>query len=352
MPRKSKNANGGAVVSVDTDQADPKKAVQRMERGSSGDDDEGLPAQEDDGISEQERRHSQWLERNRAVNKRIARMQRVFDQRFADHQAETQRELRTLRKENQALKTRRGEEPATDTEHETQMTALQQQMEKAMEEGNSAQVAKLQREIARKEAAFWAAKQAAITGGNDRRGAAREEPDPDEAGAAAQAQVRKPSKEGIAFTDANEWWDDPDFRVERAAANAIHAQLVEDEGSDPASEEHYARVAKRLHDKFPDLEVVAPGFEDEDLDELDEDELGDSRGQRRASKRATRAPVQSQQQREDNPSRAARRGTHLSESDLQFMRSIGMNPDNENHLIAFANGRREADQAERERRGR
>lgn len=337
-------------MSVDTDQADPKRAVQRLESGSS-DDDEGLPSQEDSEVSDQERRHSEWLSKNRAVNKRLGRMQRVFDQRMADTEARFQRQLRGLQKENQALKARRpGDEPATDAEHEAAMTALQQQLEKAMEEGNSAQVAKINREIARKESAFWAAKQAAITGNNDRRGARSAEPDPDEEPDPAQA--RKPSREGLAFTESNDWWDDPEFRVERAAANAIHAQLVEEEGSDPATEEHYARVAKRLHDKFPDLELSVPGFEEEDWDEFDEDALEGGQRQRRVSRRAARAPVQSQRTREDDPPRAARRGTHLSESDLKFMRSIGMNPDNENHLIAFANGRREADQAERDRRGR
>lgn len=351
MPRKSRSSNGGAVVSVDTDQADPKKAVHRLESGEK--DDEGLPPQEDSEVSEQERRHSEWLDKNRAMNKRVGRMQRVFDQRMADQEARFQRQLRGLQKENQALKARRTtDEPASDAEHESQMKALEQQLEKAMEEGNSATVAKLQREIARKESAFWAAKQAALTGGNDRRGARGDEPDPaDDPAADPQQQQRKPSRQGLAFTESNDWWDDPEYRAERGAANAIHAQLVEDEGSDPATEEHYARVAKRLHEKFPDLELNVPGYEDEDWDEFNEDDLEEGRSQRR-SRRAARAPVQSQRSREEDPQRAARRGTHLNESDLKFMRSIGLNPDKESHLIAFANGRREADQAERDRRGR
>lgn len=345
-----------AVVSVDTDQADTKKAISRVP--ASGDDDGergnkrgGSLASDVDADGEQA---PSWLVKNRAMNKRIGRITRQYDQRMADQEARHQREMRTLRDEFQSLRTTRQQgENGDDAAHEAAMTALQEKLEAALEAGKSGDVAKLQREIARKEAAFWNAKQAAAMGGDDNRRQQQQRPAPQED--QGRPQVRKPSPAGLAFTDANDWWDDPDFAVERAAANVIFAKLVDEEGADPEDPATYGRVAKRLSKKFAELDIVVPGERrsrrDNDDDDDDGDDDDDDAGTRDgARRRAAEAPVHNQRQR-DPDYRPARRGEqHLSERDLATMRTIGLNPDNNDHLLEFARGKREAEEQERSQR--
>lgn len=353
--RAAVSSEDRTLVSVDTDQSDTSKAVQRVNGDDA--DDRKMPDREDSDVSESERRNSVWLDRSRAMNKRVGRMTRNFEQRSAEQEARHQREMRSLRDEVDTLRTTRGKSDSqTDADHEAAMQVLAEKLEAALEAGKSADAAKLQREISRKEAAFWAGKQAAAMGGDDSRSKARERKE--EKDDPAVTQVRKPSKAGIAFTEANDWWDDPDFAIERGAANTIFAQLVTDEGADPDDPDTYARVAKRLKRKFSDLDVEVPGKRrraaDDDDDEEEEEEEDEDTGTRRGAKRrAEEAPIQQSRGRDPNYRGASRKRSgeqHLSEKDLKNMRMVGMNPDNEDHLLDYARGKREAEEAERARR--
>lgn len=342
-------------MSVDTDQADTSKAVSRMNgAGASDDDDRRLPGQEDAEVSDAERRHSVWLDKNRALNKRVSRITRNFEQRTADQEARHQREMRAMRDEFSSLRTTRGQtENSDDAAHEAAMKLLQDRLEAALEAGKSADAAKIQREMAAKEGKFWADKQAAAMGGTDGRRPEQRERREQEDTSQQQQQVRKPSAAGIAFTEANDWWDDPDFRVERVAANTIFGQLVEEEGADPNDPGTYERVAKRLKKKFAELDIVTPGRkrakdDDDDEDDEDEDDDADDGSKRGAKRRASEAAVSTVRNRDPDYRGARRRGEqHLSERDFTTMRTIGLNPDNPDHLLDFAKGKREAEEAER-----
>jgi hypothetical protein len=359
VPNKRTAARGRdrAVVSVDTDQADPKKAVQHLDRGSDADDDADdrqlRQGDDEDGMSEQEAKHSTWLERNRAVNKRLARhtrhLTRQFDQQRAADQAEHQRELRKLSKKIDRLQRTRGDDAPTDAAHEAEMAKLQEQLDAAVEAGESKKVGELTRLIARKEAEFFNKKAQAAMGSQvdkgERRGKDGDADDDDADDDADETPARaKPSQAGLRFTEANDWWDDPDYAVERDAANGIFGRMVRDDGADPKDPKTYARVAKRLKAKFPDLEVVVPGRDDDDDDDLDDDD-DDPAERRRAG-----APVE--RGNRDDGHRRQRRGTELSNADLELMRAIGMKPDDNDHLLDMARAAREVEEAERGNRGR
>lgn len=308
---------------------------------------------DDDDVSPQERSHSVWLEKNRAVNKRIGRITRKYDQQLAEQEARHQREMRELSDRVNSLKTTRGGEGgnADEAAHEREMAALQKDYERALENGDSTKAAELHRQMTAKEAKFWHDRTVATMGGDKGRRDSKRQDDgsQDDRG---QQQRRQPSRAGLAFTEANDWWDDPDYKVEKAGANAIFATMIDEEGYDPDDPRTYAKLAKRLGKKFKNLEIVVPGRDDDDDEDEDDDDDGDDDASTRrgARARASQAAVHSVSRRDD--ARPARRNgqMHLTEADFSTMRQIGLNPDNNDHCMEFALGKREAEQQERSRR--
>lgn len=335
------------IIKVDTDQRDTSKAVSRVQ---SRDDDEGLPGQSDDD-GDGNLAEKKFLSKSRAVSKRLTRIQRKYDQQLAEQEARHQRELRDVRGEVDRLKARSDGDggSASEAAHESAMRDLEAKLTKAMEDGNSQEAARINREMARKEAEFWNARTSAVMGGDQQRRDQRS----DDRGQdqTQQQQRRQPSRAGIAFTEANEWWDDPDYYVEKQAANAIFGRLVEEEGADPEDPGTYRRVAKRLAKKFPELEIELPGRRRDDDDEDDEDDDDDGGTRSGAKRRAAEAPVQHTRHRDPDYRPSRRAGEqHLSQRDLDTMRSIGLDPDNEKHLLHFAQGKRETEDMEMARR--
>lgn len=308
-------------IEVDTDQADSAKAVNRS-AAKADDDDRRLPASEN-AETDDERRHSDWLSKSRAVNRRMASFQRnltkQFDQRMADRDAEHQRELRDVKDRLNGLKVDRDGD-ATDTAHEAEMAKLQAELEAAIEAGNAKEQAKLQATISRKEAAHMMAKTSRLaTSRNDDK---KDEPDK-----RAAPGVSRKAQEFIARTP---WWDEPDHWEEKAYANALHAKMIQ-EGSDAESDSHYAKLAKKLKKRFPDLEV-----DDVDVDEDEEDEDEEEEPPKR------KAPVRAFKDR-GNEERVNVRGgrIQLSNADLETMKMAKLDPTNNQHVLEFAKAKRE-----------
>lgn len=64
-----------------------------------------------------------------------------------------------------------------------------------------------------------------------------------------QAPAPKPDPKAEAWAEKNEWFGSD--RMLTSATYAIHAQLIEDEGFDPGSDEYYTQIDRRLRTEFP-----------------------------------------------------------------------------------------------------
>ena len=64
-----------------------------------------------------------------------------------------------------------------------------------------------------------------------------------------QAPAPKPDPKAEAWAEKNEWFGSD--RMLTSATYAIHAQLIEDEGFDPESDEYYTQIDRRLRTEFP-----------------------------------------------------------------------------------------------------
>lgn len=311
-------------IHVDVHQQDRGKAVTRATP------DDAEPAGE---VSDQERRHSEWLDKNRAVQKRIGRIQKNFDQERAEWQAERQRDRAGFEKRLKSLERAKGSTSNADDEaHEREMANLEGQYAKALDEGRSGDAAKLQRQMAEKAAAFVHAKTQAALGADDK----DDTDDTDDT--AVTKPGRKPSKAGLAFVAANkEWWDDPEYVDMRMLANGVHQKLVDTDGSDPESEEHYNEVARQVRAKFPKSDVTIADFKrkskarDDDADDEDDDE----------DEEEQQAPVRHFRGAGSGRRGRGNRGTEITSQDEETMRAVGMDPENDAHVLEFAKAKRE-----------
>jgi len=131
------------------------------------------------------------------------------------------------------------------TRVESQMTAAEQEMAKAMEVGDTNAVVEAQRKIT------------ALAIENDRAQQAKqqqerlakqqqEQPQPQQQ---VQQPARKPSPKAEAWASKNDWFGQDEAMT--YAAFGIHRQLIEDEGFDPSSDEYYSELDKRVRTEFP-----------------------------------------------------------------------------------------------------
>lgn len=352
MPKAATVSPDREEITVDTAQADDKKAIRRESRPQRTNDDEGGEP-------------SAWIDRNKAVQRRMASfgrnltndLTRQFSQRQADNDARWQKELAKRDEEINRLKTGQSN-ASTDAQHEAEIASLQTQLEAAHEAGDSKEQARITTLISRKEAAHLQKKTDAITGASA--ATARQEREAEEQRQAANSTANTNSK-AQRFISATPWWDDPEFAAEKGAANAIHAELVK-AGSDPESDAHYRRLNKALKKKFPTLELTDPedmyndilGLDDDDDDEDDtgldrkgrktrqrdnDDEDEDDEAEQARTNR--RAPVQQFQDR-GNPGASPRNRTvRLSDADIATMRAMKLDPSNDTHVKAFATSKAE-----------
>jgi len=331
-------ANPKTRVVVDPDQKDAAKAVERVAEAE----DRRLPGKEDsEGTAERSTPNAQEL--SRSMRKRMAGFERNLRKQFDQQTAETQAELQRMRRENEELRKSVGSGRTTtaaadEAAHEAEMSALEARHTKALEDGNSSEATKLARLMARKEAEFMNAKTAAALG--QTQATARREREERTEEQPAQQQSRKPTSTGLKFVKAQQdWWDDPEFAAERGAANALHAVMVENEDSDPASEEHYEELARRLKAKFPKLDIGGAWLKTSARDDDDGDDVEDEEAPVRQPRRA---PVQNFRDRGDASAQTRRKGgVHLNERDFATMRAVGMNPESDKDLRAFAQSKRE-----------
>jgi len=132
------------------------------------------------------------------------------------------------------------------TRVESQMTAAEQDMAKAMEVGDTNAVVEAQRKIT------------ALAIENDRAQQAKqqqerlakqieEQPQPQQQ--QVQQPARKPSPKAEAWASKNNWFGQDEAMT--YAAFGIHKKLIEEEGFDPNSDEYYTELDRRVQTEFP-----------------------------------------------------------------------------------------------------
>lgn len=312
------------VISVDMNAADPAKAVTRK----SGDIARGVRDQDVDAPVGRTKAEKDLFKRMGRLERNL---EKQFDQRMAAREAEHQRELAELRQRVDKVGVDRGSDDAADVAHEAAITALKDKLAAANEKGDSAAAADVTAQMSRLDAQFWA-KKAAAAGVVQREPAAATTQPTQRAAPASKG----PTVAGSRFIRANEdWWEDPEFEIEKAAANTIYVKLVETEGFDPKDGETFKEVAKQLKAKFPDLPVHAGGREAE----ADDDRGGDDDdADRREAKPARRqAPAQRLDDRGGDADSVRNRGTRrtLTAQEIGTMKACRLDPDNDKDVVTF-----------------
>jgi hypothetical protein len=337
VPEASQASGPEKEISVDLSEPDATKAVDRREIHRGGD--IGREARGDDDGDDDGRPRTRA---ERELFKRMTRFQRnterSFQQQMAEQEARHQRELTELRQKVDGVKLER-DSGASDAEHEAKIKALTEKLAAAKDRGDSAEEARLTVEISNVNSEFWAKKaQAANLTTRESSTQQRQEQQP----AQRQPTRQGPTAAGSRFILANEdWWGDPKFDVENAAANTIFVRLVQQEGYDANSDETFREVTKQLKKKFPELRVRPGRASREDLDDDDDGEAddrdGSEEGERRREARRERAPAARMQDRGDANGRQVNRSSRrtLTEQEMKTMRDTGLNPDNNKDVIAF-----------------
>lgn len=312
--------------------------------------DEALPGGEDDEGDEPTGRKSRYSD-PRSVSRRIGRLERTFNQRMADAEARHQRELADVRREADSLRVSRSSSDVDETAHNTKIAALQADLAQAFETGNTARQADLTTQIARLQGEFESRKRDALLGRQQptaQQQPAREARRPDN-------REGGPTPEARRWMRKNEWWDDPEFAIERDAAVRFDNELM-DEGSDPNDPEHYEELCERLLEKFPDMkdEIVMPGRSRQDRrrrardDEGDEDDEDEDRGTSR--RRSGRPPIPAFNTRDGERAQQLRssgngRKATLSRAQRENMITFGLDPDNDDHCREYAKSSEETERA-------
>lgn len=328
---------------VNLDEKDHAKAIERSQEPA-------LPPSEDT-----EGGDAPATSDSREWNRRIKRVKRTYDQKFAEQEARHQREMRDIRNRLDSLGRQRNDDrvPDADAAHEAEMGRLRDQLEAALEAGQSKEAARLQTEISRREAAFWAKKRGAD---DDARVQREEEQRRERARQAAAADRRDagsegPTKEAKRWMKANdEWWDDDEFRIEHDAAVTMDEELIA-EGSDPDSEEHYVELVERLKDKFPKLKVRLPkGMSTKARKEEIDDET-DVEPRRVSTRRPAVPSFSDRGPSEGRPRPRPREGRRvvLTAQQRSNMLKFGMDPDSDKDVRAYAESVEETDRAYEDR---
>ncbi len=317
MPDNDQDAPNGAapetVISVDLDEADPSKAVDRR----ASDADLGAAARDDE---RQGRTGRTPFEKE--LYKRMTRYGRAFDQKLANLQAETQRQISEISADRDRLRLELAARGAGgDTDHDKAMQALLERLVAANERGDSSEAAKITAEMARVEARHAAA----ASGGEVRRDAGGVDPNASRTPAPVAAAPSGPTPAGQRFIRANaDWWDDPGASDVKTLAGAIYTRLTREEGYDANSPATFNAIGRELAKRFPEYEIRS-------LEDPDDEPATDEPVQRRAP-----APAAGFQDRGNGRAAPVSRNRRtLTQTDLRTMRAVGLDPDNNDHVVRF-----------------
>jgi hypothetical protein len=163
---------------------------------------------------------------------------RISEQLFAENQQ--------LKQRMQALDT--GYVSEYGTRIETQLEAVKRQYKEAFDAGDADRMADAQQKLAQIAFEQQRYNTAKMRLEQEQRLRAQQQQQPVQRQAAPQPQV-DPEPKALEWKSRNEWFGQD--KVMTAAAGVIHAQLVNEEGFDPQSDEYYSEIDRRLRKEFP-----------------------------------------------------------------------------------------------------
>lgn len=317
-----------APITVDLKESDLKKSIKRTDPDQQAEAD-AAPARATRGAGKS---------RTNDLAKRFGRLQRQFDQRLAENEAKWQRELRDRDEKIERLSARRIDtrSDADEGAHDRKISDLEAQLADAMEKGESTKAARLQSQISEEHARYMAAQTAKQMGeAYDRDQEQRRSKDTGDEREPRRATG--PTRLGRRFIGANaDWWDDPDYRIERMAAVEIDKELLADDELDPNEPEYYEELQARLEEKFPDLDVELPTSRSARRAREEEEEL-EERPRGRQVQRPVRGGAVSAAANRGNDAPRRRNGVvRLNAQQLENMRAFNLDPENDKHVSAYA----------------
>ena len=190
---------------------------------------------------------------SKGVQARIRKLTEKYRQEERD-KAEAVRMSEQLFAENQQLKQRmqaldNGYVSEYGTRIETQLEAVKRQYKEAFDAGDTDRMADAQQKLAQiafEQQRYNTAKMRLEQ--EQRLRTQQQQQQPVQRQAAPPPRV-DPEPKALEWKSRNEWFGQD--KVMTAAAGVIHAQLVNEEGFDPQSDEYYSEIDRRLRKEFP-----------------------------------------------------------------------------------------------------
>jgi len=266
------------------------------------------------------------------VNKRIARVRKESDRKIAAATDEAGKEIGDLQKRLGAIEDQ-DEVGALEFDHRTKVEAINKEIEKAMEDGDSKAVTRLTGELAEATAAVTIEREKF-----KHKRAADEHEDPDD--------LHDPNKPPAVIPRAKDWlseqdwWDDGELAHVKRFVNRLDTKLQE-KGYSPHDDDFYEQLEETIEAKYPG--IITHTMEDLGLDDDDDegDEFDNIPDKRTASKKkARRASRRSPVGGKDAAGskgrpRNRRQGKTLNRNQIANMKMFGMDPDNKEHVEAY-----------------
>jgi len=208
--------------------------------------------QEEEKGEEAEAKEEELEQYSKSVQNRINKL----TSRYREEEQRTKKAVayaENIQKQNEELKQRLESLDQSyvgefDTRIKSQVEAAKQAYQKAYDEGDADGMFEAQKNISR--LAIDEAQLEQARKRQEKDVAAREElrnaPAPQQQ---AQQQPAPPDPKAEAWASKNEWFGTDQTMT--YAAFGLHRQLIEDEGFDPASDEYYTELDKRIRTEFP-----------------------------------------------------------------------------------------------------
>lgn len=245
-------------------------------------------------------------EMSRRILRERRRFDRILNERLAEKEAEFREELERVRGSS------------AEPEVELDNSDLEAQIESALEVGNSKLAASLTRQMTERTAKALVERQ--------RKQAA--EPAQSDPGKAKPKIIPQAQQ----WLDNQDWWDDPDKEGIRRLVAQVDRKLLS-AGYSPKERAYYRELERIIEERHPG--VVVPS-EDliEGLDDDDDIEIRPKAAKEGTQQRRAASPVAAAD-RTGIASRQGRRGTTLTQSDVNLMKTFGMDPANPAHVENF-----------------
>jgi len=205
---------------------------------------------EEEAPVEQDAQSDELEQYSESVQRRISKLTNRFREEERQRQAAIDY-AEAVKKQNEELRARIDKLDQSyvgefGNRVEADAAAAKEAYRKAYEDGNADEMFEAQQRISRialEQARYEEAKR------RNEQKQTQPAPSPEPTAPAEEQQPAKPDPKAEAWAQKNEWFGNDQTMT--YAAFGIHRQLIEDEGFDPASDEYYSELDKRVRTEFP-----------------------------------------------------------------------------------------------------